>query len=647
MNTSGHSSAEWPGASQRAHQRSTTAGAGSSNHLRNSSSPPGTRSGATPQEWCLHAQLTISHPKSEPVRTTYVARGIGGGGTLPKDKWTTTGSNIQFQYSWSNCDKETVTEVVPEESGIQKFESWPRGQKFGGGRGAGDAAFQAHNQPQQQQQQQRGWGQSGKKVGDSGYSTEQNFGAGLPGAGGFQKEPGATSSFKARVIQPYGRRCISTCTITLSNDPEVTDKIGGEFGGAGSKYSFSTENLNFQATPQQQQKPAAPVIISRIAVKDAETQTVPTAAPVKSPPPPPTPPKKGSFLHTKNDFTSITVNPDTSNVTVLNNQVRQDAQLGASKAYHKESFKSVQIKGSSPPQHHHSRQSFRTPAQPKENGASAAVRRAKSSPPIRFQQKTNQPRTVHIDVYCTGSSADETGTTTTTTTDEDNHSTASTPQTVYNTTQYKIQHQRHKSGYPQHYPQQGSGQEDHVDRKRVQSPPTPPPQETQQPARKKGEEEILNNLASLKSKTFLEEPTDFLALRKNLSGESCETGSVLSSTYPSSYHSEAKDDSRLSRDSTASSFSFASGGYGYEQQSEGSSWKESKMTGGGSVMSASYHFDGKRVEDVDRHSDLEESLVVGNGAGGEGVNDQWWLQYLFSKFDVKGNKSKGMNLIIN
>lgn len=279
-----------------------------------------------PQEWCLHAQLTISHPKAEPVRTTYVATGIGTG--TPKDKWTTTGSNIQFQYSWSNCDKERVTEIIPE-PGIQKFESWPK--SLGG----------SSTWPTQ------------KFAADSGYNTEQNF------VGGVNNPVGASSSpkidvtrNKPRVIQPYARRCISTCTITLSNE-----------GLPNSKFSFSSENLaNLRCSSDISATHGPAVVSNRVVVKDAGTQTSP--------------------IKTVNEFTSITVNPDTSNVTVLNNAssaALKKYQLGGKETTTQTTKQVAESKDQAPAKlsDHSSRASCRT----------SASRRAKSSPPIRYQQK--------------------------------------------------------------------------------------------------------------------------------------------------------------------------------------------------------------------------------------------------------------------
>lgn len=565
---------------------------------RKSNSPPARITREGPPEWCLHAQLTISHPKSEPVKTTYVARGIGGStgtcttsNTLPKDKWATTGSNVQFQYSWSNCDKETFTEVVPDESGIQKFESWPRRAHFSGNPGNSKLS------PGKQQH-------ASKQFGDSGYSTEQNYvGSSIgartePSSGPFPQQQ-SSSGFRARVIQPYGRRCISTCTITLSNEPGSFDS---DFQGISdtSKFSFSSENLsNVSRSTNTTVVAPAP---TRILVKDAETQTF-------SSPPSESPRKqdKACVVH-KNDFTSIAVNPDTAKITGLNNFHKNGAGKIKEDRCNGVGIRSVQAQ--QPPtkngtqQHHSSRQSFRVPP----TTSPTVVRRAKSSPPIRYQQKSNQPRTVHIDVYCTGSSSTDETETTALTTDEDNWSsagTSSTPQTVYNTTQYKIQHQRHKSGYPEHYLLNTPEKKLYFDQIKKKLPPG------------KKEDAILNNISmahSNREAPQIQNQADLVGGSKDVSDRS-DTGSTLSTTYPAS--SVLED--RGSRGTRASSNSSVRT---YDRRSESSSTRE------------------KVEHDIDQHSDLDEDLLTGNYQG-EGVNDQWWLQYLFSKFDSKGINKYG------
>jgi hypothetical protein len=149
------------------------------------------------QEWCIHAQLTISHP-SQPnlsqsiniVPQELAAARPESSNVRKNDNQTAAGgNNVHFQYSWKTSDNGTTfTEIVPESSGIQKFESWTRSSENISG------LTNPNVHP------------------DSGYNTEYNT---LP----------ATSK-GGRVIQPYGRRCKSTCTITLSssNKSDVNNK---------------------------------------------------------------------------------------------------------------------------------------------------------------------------------------------------------------------------------------------------------------------------------------------------------------------------------------------------------------------------------------------------------------------------------------
>lgn len=251
-------------------------------------------------------------------------------------------------------------------------------------------------------------------------------------------------------------------------------------------------------------------------------------------------------------------------------------------------------------------------------------------------------------MYCTGSDAS--------TSTEDNESsvgTSSTPQTVYNTSQYKIQHQHHKTGIPQHYSDernnaQGESKLQHdlnyarnegivaVDNQRKLN------RSLDQSA------DVLNNCLARAQNQALRKPDlgvldptggGLLTLRKNLSGESFDNGSFLSSTYPSSVD-------RLSHVSAASSFSYASA---YEHRSDDSSWKEStvsrqRMSSESSTKSAIYQPE-RKADSVRRssHSDIDESLLQGSGLA-EGC-EQWWLQYLFSKFEDKGMHNHSVKIL--
>lgn len=197
--------------------------------------------GQSGQEWCIHAQLTISHPQT-PARAVILNK------TLPvvnrsslsssiSDKNTKgigsvghpdPGSNVQFQYSWTTSDTGTTfTQVVPEETGIQKFESWPRSSDSSG----------VISQSIQH---------------DSGYNTERNTTI-LP-----------NSSSKGRIIQPYGRRCKTTCTIILSNNIEERP----EFTSSGTSTSHDKRSSSLERPIFGKYTYNA-----KSNLKDAETQT--------------------------------------------------------------------------------------------------------------------------------------------------------------------------------------------------------------------------------------------------------------------------------------------------------------------------------------------------------------------------------------
>lgn len=160
------------------------------------------------QEWCIHAQLTISHPQVQPPRNTSTTAAaenknvpiINGNTSSISDKNVNQvgkqikpGSNVHFQYSWTTTsDTGTkITQIVPETAGIQKFESWPRSSNS-----SGILSSQVQH--------------------DSGYNTESKNTSTLPTT---------TVSKGVRPIKPYERRCRSTCTIILSNNIDDTAQI--------------------------------------------------------------------------------------------------------------------------------------------------------------------------------------------------------------------------------------------------------------------------------------------------------------------------------------------------------------------------------------------------------------------------------------
>ena len=195
----------------------TTSGLGSSSGQQTVRSSV---SGSTnPQEWCLHAQLTIRHPAAgrmvvKPTTAVVTARENAG-----RDECTREG-NVRFECSWENSGESVVTEVVPIEQGIQKFESWLP-------------------------------------------STPVNEFAQSPtkGTAGTAKAGNNNGGPKARTIQPYSRRCKSTCSITLTNSNSGTATVAVE-----NKCDDvnSSEEASGRASSLPPEKPAS---------RDAETQT--------------------------------------------------------------------------------------------------------------------------------------------------------------------------------------------------------------------------------------------------------------------------------------------------------------------------------------------------------------------------------------
>jgi len=258
-------------------------------------------------EWCIHAQLTISHP-SQPDRNErikIVPESVTTNVKKNPNQTSTVGNNVHFQYSWTTSnDGTTFTEIVPEVSGIQKFESWPR---------SSDSSADTQTKSGHQ---------------DSGYNTEYN--TTLPVVN------------KSRIIQPYGRRCRSTCTITLSNANEICRQ-----SNVYSKDDTDSSLIKFGGT-----------VVSRTTQKDAETQTsvnVDASTPGM---------KNLSFQHLKPSSTSAhSGSIGRSSYVDRNRRPR----------YRKQTPGEID----ETPSQHSSRNHYRSPA----------CSRARSSPPIRIQQK--------------------------------------------------------------------------------------------------------------------------------------------------------------------------------------------------------------------------------------------------------------------
>jgi len=72
--------------------------------------------GTLPEEdWCVHAQLTITQP------TTGISFSSSSTQNIPK---SSENPNLSVHYSWQNSRVESVTTMVPIVGGIKKFESW-------------------------------------------------------------------------------------------------------------------------------------------------------------------------------------------------------------------------------------------------------------------------------------------------------------------------------------------------------------------------------------------------------------------------------------------------------------------------------------------------------------------------------------------
>ncbi len=157
----------------------------------------------------VHAQLTISHPGGTLTSTHQVPKMTKGGSGAE--------STLHFDYSWVNNSPTvgpttiTPTKLIPFSSGIQKFESWavPRSR------------FQAP-------------------------TTSTTF------VGTGSDEQLELGLWRKKVVQPYDRRCKSTCSITLGQPPLAQSQGQSQRG-------WSEERA---------------LVTKTAALRDAETQTM-------------------------------------------------------------------------------------------------------------------------------------------------------------------------------------------------------------------------------------------------------------------------------------------------------------------------------------------------------------------------------------
>lgn len=239
-------------------------------------------------------------------------------------------------------------------------------------------------------------------------------------------------------------------------------------------------------------------------------------------------------------------------------------------------------------------------------------------------------------MYCTGSEAS--------TNTEDNSSsdgTSSTPETVYDSNQYKIFHQQKKNELPFH-----------LDVKKPVNKSFSIPKNSYDVTRSRilVDPKNLNHPLGLK----LESPENRLNINKN-------TGKIIEKGLDKSWTSQTKQKNALSKDeskdtlytmstnypsthdgiSRESTYSSVLSGWSYlEAESQHSSWKESHNSRSGrsasAIRSEAYE---DSLEDIDRNRQEEENrLLCATDLLDESEKDeQWWMNYVFNQLDLNGN----------
>ena len=154
---------------------------------------------------------------------TAVVTGTENSGKNAEGTMTREG-NVRFECSWENSGESIVTEVIPIEQGIQKFESWLPPSM---------SSSSSTTRPSSVSEKNEG--------GDGGDCSGRPLSC-------------------SRKIQPYSRRCKSTCSITLanSNNNSGTATVSFENQSYGGGESGRASSLPPEKPP----------------VKDAETQTI-------------------------------------------------------------------------------------------------------------------------------------------------------------------------------------------------------------------------------------------------------------------------------------------------------------------------------------------------------------------------------------
>jgi len=210
------------------------------------SSGVGDRKESFSGEWCVRAQLTISHPRQGSFTSSAELPNVGTSGSSPATSNITSetdcdGGNVNFQYTWTTKAPENEDKEKGKESDSKSYKRYD---------------LKTRTAPLK-------LNLNASKPADSGYNTEQASAvSGKTDTGNWH-----------RVTQPYDRRCRSTCTFTVTGNNSGED--GFQAKHIITRHEGSVVNTDGRGGSLVSSKPAFEIpIVKTIACKDAETQTL-------------------------------------------------------------------------------------------------------------------------------------------------------------------------------------------------------------------------------------------------------------------------------------------------------------------------------------------------------------------------------------
>nr|CAD7429592.1 unnamed protein product [Timema monikensis] len=395
------------------------------------------------QEWSLHAQLTISHNHPTDAH-------------LPPPPTKTTaedGAKVHMEYSWGTCSQTTpsVSTMTTSTAGNRPCYGFQRG----------NIVFTTRPPPRDVswlRSQTCGTStQHGTTVRDSGYSSEQT-------------SPGSYTTLPARKpVQPYNRRCKSTCSIVLNQTPLVTKCEH-------TNNSIYYNDLDHHSTPLLQEdtslvKPdscsirpisetcevceggRSPTTARRAAGANLFTTHFCTRVP-----------EKAAISTSQASKPRKDAASQTSDLQLLEESSNSPESLQKQKTIRKVAYdtrsksdsqflglKFVDVSQTTDENTKPDHKLSRSPARLRDRSPLLPGHTSQSSQCSEVDCK-QKPRTVHIDVYCTGSEDAEGSSSSDSDTVEEEEHWLSSPQTVYESDKLHVVHTRAgKDHLPQSY----------------------------------------------------------------------------------------------------------------------------------------------------------------------------------------------------